>query len=513
MKRYWISSMFSGLAMGYMHLAPADHPWFQAPPFPSLIGILLCWALIYRGISAQRTALGSAFHAAWAGFFYFAVSIYWVGVALVSGTDGWSAIALAAAGSIGCTVILFQWWSFAAFVANLLSRSWTVAGPVSFATCWSIADFLCSDAVYGIPIGSLGAAVVDTPFSSFLEVAGTNGVSFLIVWIGCAFGVSRPSAVIMPLSAVAVAGLLSFAWTLPPKVQLGGDARVAAIQLGDMSHVSLDNDELLSHLLGYTRSGLAAGADIIIFPETTLLGSPQDFKLVSTLQASLGEGKMIILGGRSIEPRSETALTFDLYNSVFAITEDGAFRLYDKTHLAIFGEYMPLIFRIMGFDVIGGRGGLAQGDGLHEFAFGATRPFILTICYEGLMSGPIQRAMKNAGWMVNVSNEYLFGETAGAYIIQRYNRMRSIETGLPTVRATMTGFTGVIDTDGREIGTIAPGRSGVVIADVPASMPTFFARFGYIPLHALQFFNLMVILVQRYGKRWRENGTIKSYVT
>lgn len=146
---------------------------------------------------------------------------------------------------------------------------------------------------------------------------------------------------------------------------------------------------------------------------------------------------------------------------------------------------MPLIFRIMGYDVIGGpTGGLSEGSGLATISAGQIPPFILTICFESLLSGPVQRAIADAEWIANISNETLFGYTAGSELLNAFNRMRSIELGVPLLRSTMTSHAGSIMADGSQA-SMAPSRRFWIDTQpvTAATHETVFRRFGFFPLY------------------------------
>jgi apolipoprotein N-acyltransferase len=81
--------------------------------------------------------------------------------------------------------------------------------------------------------------------------------------------------------------------------------------------------------------------------------------------------------------------------------------------------------------------------------------------------------------MLNVSNDAWFGITAGPHQHFAQARLRTIEEGLPLVRATNNGVSAVVDPFGRVIGSLPLGRDGVLDAGLPLAIgPTFYARYG-----------------------------------
>ena len=162
--------------------------------------------------------------------------------------------------------------------------------------------------------------------------------------------------------------------------------------------------------------------------------------------------------------------------------------LYDKYRLVPFGEFMPL-------DGVASRIGLKAlvhvGDG---FTAGA-RPAPLAvsglpvmqplICYEALYSGFTRAGSGRTGlrahWIVNISNDAWFGTGIGPLQHLNLASYRAIEEGLPMVRATPTGISGVIDAHGRLIPheALGEGVMGVIDARLPAALrPTPFDLWG-----------------------------------
>ena len=162
--------------------------------------------------------------------------------------------------------------------------------------------------------------------------------------------------------------------------------------------------------------------------------------------------------------------------------------IYDKYRLVPFGEFMPL-------DSIASRLGVKAlvhvGDG---FSAGA-RPVPLIvpglpimqplICYEALYSGFTRagalRSGKRAAWIVNISNDAWFGTGIGPRQHLNLASYRAIEEGLPMIRATPTGISGVIDARGRLVPReyLGEGAMGVIDARLPPALkPTLFDLWG-----------------------------------
>jgi apolipoprotein N-acyltransferase len=482
-------------------------------PSLGLLWTVATWALVFRCVIRSGSAWTAAAWSMWAGFWYFATTMHWVGTALTAGSgSGTESVLLTAAGSLGCTALFFPWWGLAAFVTRRIWAQPSWSSALAFSAIWSISDFLLGDFIFGLPLGSISLVTLDTPAAALLPILGTQGTSMMIVWAGSAVGAAVGSTAgrlhalipyaLLTLSCVASTALLAE----PEEASLTPIALVQLDQPMPVGAAGAGYEERVERVvLETTARAFAQGAELVVFPESTFLTDPfvdgQTF--VQELQARIPADRTVLLGARSVETSGDIGaphggFSVQVYNSASFVTSEGVSDQYRKTHLAIFGEYMPRVFRLMGFDVIGGPiGGLSAGGGLRSFELEGLPRFSLSICYEALMSGPLQRSIGESRFLLNISNEYLFGRSIGAALILQYNRMRSAELGLPTLRSTMTGHSGVIDATGKVITDAPMSTAQLVITSVPASIQTPFRKIGYTPTYAIIILFLVTALMGR----------------
>jgi apolipoprotein N-acyltransferase len=84
--------------------------------------------------------------------------------------------------------------------------------------------------------------------------------------------------------------------------------------------------------------------------------------------------------------------------------------------------------------------------------------------------------------MLNVSNDAWFGKTPGPYQHLAQARLRTVEEGLPLVRATNNGISVIVDPVGRILKAIPLGDDGVLDSPLPMAIePTFYARYRDAP--------------------------------
>ncbi|MBE7209889.1 MAG: apolipoprotein N-acyltransferase, partial [Gluconacetobacter diazotrophicus] len=163
-------------------------------------------------------------------------------------------------------------------------------------------------------------------------------------------------------------------------------------------------------------------------------------------------------------------------NSLVALAPDGTVAAtYDKAHLVPFGEYQPAG---LPFQVVPG-GGFAAGPGVRTLHLPGLPPVGPLICYEVIFPGQVAEAGDRPAWLVNVTNDAWYGNTAGPRQHLVATRFRAVEEGLPLVRAANTGISAGFDAYGHPLGRLGWGRAGALVVAVPGALPpTLFARLG-----------------------------------
>ena len=91
------------------------------------------------------------------------------------------------------------------------------------------------------------------------------------------------------------------------------------------------------------------------------------------------------------------------------------------------------------------------------------------------------RAIRRA-WLVNITNDEWFGNSAALYQHAAMANFRAVENHVPLARCANTGLTELIDSNGRVTHVMPVFQPGVIVGrlDVPG-VPTPFTRFGDWP--------------------------------
>jgi len=154
---------------------------------------------------------------------------------------------------------------------------------------------------------------------------------------------------------------------------------------------------------------------------------------------------------------------------------------YDKAHLVPYGEYLPMrpFLTMLGLSrLVPGDGGILAGPGPQTLALPGFGRMGGQICYEIIFSGEVVDRANRPDFIFAPSNDAWFGAWGPPQHFAQA-RLRALEEGLPVVRSTPTGITGVIDAQGRVVARLPQHQEGVIDTRLPpAAAPTLFARFG-----------------------------------
>jgi apolipoprotein N-acyltransferase len=186
-----------------------------------------------------------------------------------------------------------------------------------------------------------------------------------------------------------------------------------------------------------------------------------------------------------------------IWNSLAVINGQGEILgTADKFHLVPLGEYVPMreIFPFIN-KLTPGSTNFTPGPGPHTLHVPGLPPFSPLICYEVIFPGAVTDPEDRPALIVNVTNDGWFGTSTGPWQHFATARFRSVEEGIPMLRAANTGISGVVDAYGR-----VESRSNLVVeAVIDASIPpalsaTPFARFGLLTVLPLIVLALVPIL-------------------
>ena len=242
----------------------------------------------------------------------------------------------------------------------------------------------------------------------------------------------------------------------------------------------------------------AADSRLVIWPETAVpaFASEVEDSLLVPLDAALREqGRDVLLGIVDGDPEG------DYFNAMLSLGASGRDH-YHKRHLVPFGEYLPFdrwTRPILDFIEIPMSDFKAGGDGRPLVTL-AGHPAGIDICYEDAYGAEIIRALPEAAFLVNASNDAWFGDSLAPHQHLEIARMRALETQRFLLRATNTGVSAIIDPQGRLLDVTRQFQKATLTGDIhPLSGATPFVRWGNAGVVVLAVLMLLIGVAPQRG--------------
>ncbi len=436
--------------------------------------LALVFCLVLRESSIKRSALlGYAYGYGWSvcGVHWLYISMHTYGgmpawmAALVVALLGLLLGAFSAIGMAAGTWLKQRW---------PMPRTWLLL--LVFPAVWALSEWLRGWVLTGFPWVVSGYAHNLSPLAGFAPLIGVYGIGWLAALIaGCLLllpSKNRAAGFAAGLALLifgAGFGLKTIDWTMPS----GKPIAVRLVQGNVPQDLKFESEHISNALLMYYESIVAAPADLIATPETSLpllLNQlPPDYP--ERLSAFARQtGSYVTLGILVRDgPRRYS-------NSLIGLppTAGAPLYRYDKHHLVPFGEFIPWGFRWF-VDMMKIPLGDQTGGKLLQAPFQVKGQWVLpNICYEDLFGEEIA-AQLAAGYsggapqatlLLNISNIAWFGDSIALPQHLQISQMRALETGRPMLRATNTGATAVIGPKGDVVAQLAPFTRGILNASV-----------------------------------------------
>lgn len=261
--------------------------------------------------------------------------------------------------------------------------------------------------------------------------------------------------------------------------------RVAGIQPSHPpdSWAGLRDSARVSILLDLSRALVSqsnAPPDLIVWPETALPPYPSTSFYTDRLQSLVDSTRIPILAG-AIMGGSENGSRYR--NSALLLVPGIAVQSYDKINLVPFAERVPFAGVIPNLERLaipaGGVSGYEPGENREIFEIYGHR-FGVLICLETLFSDAARAyARDNAEALIAITQDGWWGNSFGYRQHLAFNRLRSIETGLPMLQASVSGVSALIDSGGRVRELAGWMEPATWVVDVPpAGEATPYVRWG-----------------------------------
>jgi apolipoprotein N-acyltransferase len=415
-----------------------------------------------------------------AGLSFWLSSLYWLLLIPVAGFPilGWLAL--------GAYLALF----FAVWVWLLAGKIgegrwtqrtlWSLAG----AAIWVALEMIRARFLGGMPWNLLGASQFKlVPLIQIASVTGVYGVSFLVVWVSLSFfGAGclifrRPnsrfawqSEIFLPLFAV-VAAFAAGGIRLSGNNSAPSSLRVTLIQPSVPQTMIWDesaNSNRFQQLLQLSENALTDKTDLLIWPEAAL---PEfDDESYAAIVRLIRTHHVWMIFNADDKPDKYSPV----FNAALLFDPDGrCAAIYHKQKLVIFGEYVPLVrwlpflkwFTPIDGSYVAGKEPVQfemnrwskNHEAIIELNNGSsarsprqTARAAPLICFEDMFPQTARAAARHdTDFLVNLTNDGWFGESAEQWQHMANATFRAVENGIPLVRCCNNGVTCWIDAIGR----------------------------------------------------------------
>jgi apolipoprotein N-acyltransferase len=361
---------------------------------------------------------------------------------------------------------------------------------LSFPLTWTLTEALRGTGTFGFPWGSLGYALA--PLPHLIQFASLTGVWGVTLWIVLVNGlvhsylatrwVLPKVTVLLVLIVVTVAPYQHGRWVLrgsepSPTVDVGivqPNVGNEKWQLGVRDSVVMALVERTEELMTANRGAPLA---LVVWPETAIpVRLPREPRYRIMVESLVDSAGVPLLAGF---PDGERLPDGDLRwtnSAALVLPGRGIVAQYDKRHLVPFSEYFPLPI-LNRYDF--GQSNFSAGTRPGVFDQAGV-PFGVLICFESIFPGPARDLSRNgARYLVNITNDQWFGDSAAPIQHFEMNILRAIENRMGMARAANTGISAVITPYGAvELSTRTFEQTNVVAPVELGRELTFYARHG-----------------------------------
>lgn len=469
--------------------------WIQIP-----ILSLIWWRMGYElNLSIKNQFIsGMSF-----GLGYFVLGLWWIYISLHDIGGMHAALSGLAVFLLAAGMALF--FSSASLALCLLRRKY-LTGLV-LAASWVMIEYLRSVVLTGFPWMGFAEAQFNGPFAPVAPFFGGLACTFLVVWISWEITRLRKNTFFSAtciISTIAIAQLASF-WTFTKPV--GEPLSIRLIQGNFEQSLKFNPKTIEDQFSFYTNAIESQSADLIITPETAypwpqsnlptgLLGSLQQFSNNTSSNVLLG-----VIG----ETGNSTGVQYT--NRALGLSPNAPSYQYDKSHLVPFGEFIPPGFHwfVNAFNVPMSDFARGKQDQAPYSIIRSGKDAVhaaITICYEDVFGGElasrIHHSNKPVNLLINMTNLAWFGDSQAPAQQLRLSQLRSLETGLPALRATNTGITTALGPDGKVLSHLGEFTQGVLSLKIQAySGTTPYVLWGNVPILSLSCLLLLWGLIRQ----------------
>ena len=433
---------------------------------------------------------------------------------------------------------------FGLAVCYIAKRQGVVTALSTAPFFWVIQEYIRSNLSFlSLPWGLLAHSQYQHPMIiQIADISGTYGLSFLIVLVNSAIAallyagfarlissrrtVSNPflKQARLPLITAILCMLVLFYGYVQTSRPVEGQALKISVIQGNIEQSKKWDKKyapvIMQIYADLTQTASLQTPDLIVWPETATPGAiNQDPRLYERVRKIAGEANTpLLLGSAQVQKlkveRSQVK-GIKYLNSAYLVfpnrdkTKD---QRYDKIRLLPFGEYLPYKKAIpWSYINIPEIDYFMSGKTFTLFKLDAHQ-FGVTICWENIFPDIVRQFVKEgAGFIINLTNEAWFGESAAPYQFLSMSVFRAVENKIYIIRCANTGISCFIDPQGRIVDRVKDSSGhdifvrGILTATViPHNHKTLYVQYGDWFVWANLIGMLLTLLASFFKK---SNGT------
>ena len=431
------------------------------------------------------------------GLGYFVAGLWWLYISLhdVGGMNA----PLSCMAVFLLSAYMALYFSIACLSIRLFKTSYITG--LFLASGWVISEYLRGEIFTGFPWMGFAEAQMNGPFAPIAPFFGGLACTFSVIWISWEIVQIKRRWLVSTIGIASVIAISQLAGLFTFTKPFGEPISVRLIQGNFEQSLKLNPLAISQQIDFYANEIKKEAANLIIIPETAFPWPQNNLPpgLFNYLQDFSNKSASKILLGLIGEVKNNSELRYT--NRAVGLSPDTVPYQYDKAHLVPFGEFIPLGFQwfVKAFHVP--MSDFASG-GLEQAPFNVTpkdQPAIfaaITICYEDVFGGELASRIRNntqsTNLLINITNLAWFGKSQAPAQQLRLSQLRSLETGLPALRATNTGITTVLGADGKVLQILPEFTQATLSTQVQAySGKTPYVNWGDVPI--LSFSCLLLI--------------------
>jgi apolipoprotein N-acyltransferase len=358
---------------------------------------------------------------------------------------------------------------FAFFFYTVAKKKISLLDIIFYPSLWAGLEYARTHLLTGFPWALLAYTQwKNLPLIQISDITGPYGVSFYICMVNyfisdlyCYLFRYNTSAEIhrkklfLNVSATAIITILIFGYGIKKINEKTTNSEKKTIEVailqGNIDQYKKWNAEYKNEII-YTYTQLACNfwkKDLVIWPESSVPGylryEPDLYKWIQKMAHITSSYHLV----GSVDYDNKTG---KVYNTAFLISPDGRIlQRYDKLHLVLFGETVPLrpiLSKI--FTTLNEFGEITPGNDYIVFRENEKFSFSAPICFESIFPSLIRNFRRGgAEVIINITNDAWFLRTAAPLQHFVNNVFRAVENRCYVICSANTGISGIVDKYGR----------------------------------------------------------------